>query len=240
MLDSQILGKREMAIAAILTDIEGTTTDISFVHNQLFPYSTRMLPAYLRSQADRPEIAALLAEVRQVAQVPDGDLEMIINILCQWIAADQKITPLKTLQGYIWEFGYQSGELQGHIYADAAEYLQKWHDSGRKLYVYSSGSIEAQKLLFGHSNFGDLNPLFSGYFDTNTGSKKEARSYQKISQKTGINSASFLFLSDAITELEAAEQAGMKTMMLARDRIAQSAEFPVAKDFSEVNKYWQL
>lgn len=240
MLDWQVLGKLEMAIAAILTDIEGTTTDISFVHDQLFPYSIQMLPTYLRSQADKPEIAALLSEIRQLAQCPEGDLETIIDILCQWIAADRKITPLKALQGYIWEFGYQSGELQGHIYPDAGEYLQKWHDSGRQLYVYSSGSIKAQKLLFGHSNLGDITPLFSGYFDTTTGSKKESKSYQKISQKTAINPASFLFISDVAAELEAAEMAGLKTMMLVRDETVQTTAFPVARNFSEVNQYWQL
>ena len=227
-----------MAIAAILTDIEGTTTDIAFVHQQLFPYSRRLLSAYLHSHRDKPEIAAIIQEIRQLEQHYTAELSEIVEILNRWIAEDRKVTPLKALQGYIWEFGYQSGELRGHLYTDAGEKLTAWQAAGLNLYVYSSGSIQAQKLLFRYSIFGDLSSLFSGYFDTTTGGKKEAKSYQKISEITGISPESFLFLSDVAAELEAAQAVGMKTMMLVRDSANQSVGFPTAKDFVEVEEYW--
>lgn len=228
-----------MAIAAILTDIEGTTTDIAFVHQQLFPYSRRLLSTYLNSHQKQPEIAEIIEEIRQVEQRYTAELPEIIEILQRWIAEDRKITPLKALQGYIWEFGYQSGELQGHLYPDAGEKLTSWQADGLKLYVYSSGSIKAQKLLFKYSMFGDFSSLFSGYFDTTTGGKKESESYQKISEKTGISPESFLFLSDVAAELEAAQAVGMKTMMLVRDSSSEAVGFPLARDFVEVEEYWR-
>ena len=227
-----------MAIAAILTDIEGTTTDIAFVHQQLFPYSTRMLSDYLHSHREKPEIAAIIEEIRQMEQRHTAELPEIVEILQRWIAEDRKITPLKTLQGYIWEFGYQLGELQGHVYTDAGEKLKAWQAAGIHLYVYSSGSIKAQKFLFQYSNFGDCTYLFSGFFDTTTGSKKESQSYQKISEVTGIPTASFLFISDLAAELEAAQATGMKTMLLVRDSAGKSTSFPTARDFVEVEEYW--
>jgi enolase-phosphatase E1 len=227
-----------MAIAAILTDIEGTTTDIAFVHQQLFPYSSRLLSAYLHSHKEKPEIAAIIGEIRHLEQRHTAELSEIIAILQRWIAEDRKVTPLKALQGYIWEFGYQSGELQGHLYTDAGEKLTAWQSAGLNLYVYSSGSIKAQKLLFRYSVFGDLSYLFSGFFDTKTGGKKESKSYEKISEITGISPESFLFLSDVAAELEAAQAVGMKTMMLVRDSASESVSFPIARDFTEVEEYW--
>ena len=156
-------------------------------------------------------------------------------VLEKWIAEDKKATPLKSLQGMIWRKGYEAGELKGHVYTDAPDYLRRWHDRGIKLYVYSSGSVEAQKLIFGHTDHGDLTPLFSGYFDTRVGGKKEAQSYKTILRDTGMQGVAMLFLSDVGEELDAARAAGMKTCQLLRDDKARpSAAHPHAKTFADV------
>lgn len=153
----------------------------------------------------------------------------------KWMAEDRKITPLKSLQGMIWRKGYESGELKGHVYPDAPDWLRRWHQRGLKLYVYSSGSVEAQKLIFGHTEFGDLTPLFSGYFDTRVGGKREAQSYKTILRDTGLSAGEMLFLSDVGEELDAARAAGMKTGQLIRDDKARpSILHPQAKTFAEV------
>jgi enolase-phosphatase E1 len=160
------------AIRAILTDIEGTTSSIAFVAQTLFPYAKSALPAYVAAHAEA--LAPLLDEVR--AAEP-GDP---VTTLLRWIDEDRKATPLKTLQGLIWAEGYAGGAFKGHVYPDAAEALRRWRGTGLRLYVYSSGSVEAQKLIFRHSDQGDLEPLFSGWFDTRTGPKREAASYARI------------------------------------------------------------
>ena len=129
------------------------------------------------------------------------------------------MTPLKFLQGLLWEAGYQAGAFKGHIYKDAATYLMAWKTKGLDLYIYSSGSVHAQKLLFTHTEYGDLTPLFSGYFDTRIGGKKDQESYQKIAQQIGIPANQLLFLSDIKEELDAAKAAGFKTLWLTRDSI---------------------
>jgi enolase-phosphatase E1 len=179
-------------IKAVVTDIEGTTTSLSFVKDELFPYARARMAAFVRARADDPGVKealeqarALMAEARGVS--PDEmSLEEIIRQLERWIDEDRKITPLKQLQGLIWEQGYRDGELFGHLYPDAVSVLRSWHEQGIALYVYSSGSIHAQKLLFGHTTFGDLTPLFSGYFDTTTGPKQEAESYRRIVAAIGL------------------------------------------------------
>ena len=166
----------------------------------------------------------------------DLDLDGVVDQLVQWIDEDKKITPLKALQGMIWEEGYYKGELTGHLYDDAIEYLRKWHDKGIKLYVFSSGSVQAQKLLFGHSDAGDLTPLFSGYYDTRIGNKREAESYRKIVQDIDLPANEILFLSDIVEELDAAKEAGMKTIMLVRDESpATSQSHTQVKNFSEID-----
>ena len=143
--------------------------------------------------------------------------EAVIEQLLAWIDQDSKITPLKALQGMIWEHGYRSGDFQGHVYADAARALRDWHARGIALYVYSSGSVQAQKLLFAHTGFGDLTPLFEGYFDTNVGGKLDAGSYRAIAASIGVAPAEMLFLSDVRAELDAAAAAGCRTMWLVRE-----------------------
>lgn len=219
---------------AILTDIEGTTSSIDFVHQTLFPYARARLRRFLAARGDD---AAVRRELAEVMRIEGRELtpEAAAGVLEGWIDADKKVTPLKTLQGMIWREGYESGELKGHVYADAPEYLRKWHARGLKLYVYSSGSVEAQKLIFGHTAHGDLTPLFSGYFDTRVGGKREAQSYKTILRDAGLPAAGVLFLSDVGEELDAARAAGMKTCQLLRDdKTRPATAHPQARNFSEV------
>lgn len=206
-----------MPIRAILTDIEGTTSAVSFVFEVLFPYARDHLPGFLREQQAQAAVQEQIAAVRVEAQEPEADLERVIEILLQWIASDRKATSLKALQGMVWEQGYRAGLLKGHVYPDAVQALKDWHAQGLALYVYSSGSIQAQKLIFGCSQAGDLTSLFSGYFDTTSGHKRETSSYQNIAKSIGIAPDQILFLSDVVEELDAARAAGMATIGLARE-----------------------
>ncbi len=162
-------------------------------------------------------MASQLQAVRTEAGEPDADVERVIAILLEWIAEDRKATPLKALQGMVWEQGYNAGQLKGHVYPDAVDALKHWHQQGYRLYVYSSGSIQAQQLIFGCSEAGDLSGLFSGYFDTTSGPKREAQSYRTIAQAIECPAENILFLSDIVEELDAAQAAGMITCGLARD-----------------------
>ncbi|KFE49558.1 acireductone synthase [Pseudomonas congelans] len=217
-----------MPIKAILTDIEGTTSAVSFVFDVLFPFARKHLPGFVRQNAEQPAVAQQLQAVRDQAGEPDADVERVIAILLEWIAEDRKATPLKALQGMVWEQGYNAGQLKGHVYPDAVDALKHWHQQGYRLYVYSSGSIQAQQLIFGCSEAGDLSGLFSGYFDTTSGPKREAQSYQTIAQAIGCPAGDILFLSDIVEELDAAQAAGMTTCGLARDGGALAGHRQVA------------
>ncbi|WP_152222484.1 acireductone synthase [Pseudomonas sp. SCB32] len=207
-----------MPIKAILTDIEGTTSAVSFVFDVLFPYAAAHLPDFIRNNIDDARVTEQLAAVqRESGERETADPERCIEILLGWIAEDRKATPLKALQGMVWEQGYRAGQLKGHVYPDAVDALRHWHAEGFALYVYSSGSIQAQKLIFGCSEAGDLTPLFSGYFDTTSGPKREAESYRRIAAAIGLPGEEILFLSDVVQELDAAQQAGMQTIGLARE-----------------------
>jgi enolase-phosphatase E1 len=203
-------------IKAVLTDIEGTTSSIAFVKDVLFPYAAHYLPAYVREHANEPVVAEQLQAVRVAVKEPEADVERVIAILLNWIHEDRKATPLKTLQGMVWKHGYQSGAYQAHVYADAAAKLREWHAQDLPIYIYSSGSIAAQKLFFRYSGAGDLTPLFSGYFDTTTGPKQEQASYAAIAQAMGLPAGNILFLSDVAAELDAAKAAGLQTCWLVR------------------------
>ena len=205
-------------IKAIVTDIEGTTSSLAFVKEVLFPYARANLAAYVRLHAAEPQVKTALEESCKEAGA-ELDTEQLITQLIQWIDEDKKVTPLKSLQGLLWEAGYQAGAFKGHIYKDAAVHLKAWKTKGLDLYIYSSGSVHAQKLLFTHTEYGDLTPLFSGYFDTHIGGKKDQESYHKIVQQIGIPANQLLFLSDIKEELDAAKVAGFKTLWLTRDSI---------------------
>jgi len=203
-------------IKAIVTDIEGTTSSLSFVKDVLFPYARERMREFVRTHAQEPAVCRELEEIRRLSGKNLNEAE-IIEQLIRWIEEDQKITPLKSLQGMIWEDGYKKGAFKGHMYEDAVLLLKKWKDAGIALYVFSSGSIQAQKLLFAHTEDGDLTPLFSGYFDTHIGNKREADSYRKIAESIGLPPRDALFLSDIKEELDAAKAAGMQTVWLVRD-----------------------
>lgn len=203
-------------IKAIVTDIEGTTTSLSFVKDILFPYARTQLADFVKKYQDDSYINTLLIAVaNEVGNTLT--LDEIITQLLAWSDADLKITPLKSLQGLIWQAGYAKGDFVGHLYADAVEKLQAWHNQGIALYIYSSGSVAAQKLLFAHTAYGDLTPLFSGYFDTHIGGKRETISYQTIADTIAIPAQQCLFLSDIAEELNAAEQVGFNTYCLVRE-----------------------
>ena len=221
-------------IRAIVTDIEGTTSSLSFVKDVLFPYARAHMATYVREHARRPAVSAELENVGKAVGHPLELEEAIAQLIC-WIDEDKKITPLKALQGMIWEHGYHSGQFKGHVYEDAARRLRLWKSQGIALYVFSSGSVYAQKLLFGHSVFGDLTPLFSGYFDTGIGSKRETAAYWHIAENINRPSKEILFLSDIVEELDAAKSAGMQTCCLVRDNSAiVTTTHPTAHDFDEV------
>lgn len=204
-------------IRAVLTDIEGTTTDIAFVHKVLFPYARARMAEYVRAHAQDAVVRQQLEAVSAEAGKPLNDAQAVTQLI-KWIDEDRKITPLKTLQGLIWEEGYRNNDFTGHVYPDVPGMLGRWQASGLRLYVYSSGSVRSQKLIFGNSPYGDLTGLFSGYFDTNVGAKREVASYQRIAQEIGLPAEEIMFLSDVFEELEAARQAGMHTRWLVRDR----------------------
>jgi len=221
-------------IRVIVTDIEGTTSSLSFVKDVLFPYARERMGDYIRRHAGESHIVSLISEVSSEAG-EQLDLEGAIKKLEQWIDEDKKITVLKTLQGLLWESGYQQGDFQGHIYDDAKQQLEHWHDQGIKLYVYSSGSVHAQKMLFGYTAYGDLNHLFSGYFDTHIGAKIEAQSYRNILREIDINPGECLFLSDIEAELDAAREAGLRTYWLVREREPDmNASHRQVSDFSAI------
>ncbi|OGI46408.1 MAG: 2,3-diketo-5-methylthio-1-phosphopentane phosphatase [Candidatus Muproteobacteria bacterium RBG_16_65_34] len=203
-------------IAAIVTDIEGTTSSLSFVKDVLFPYARARMAEFVRTRATEPAVRKELDAVRGLAGKDLGTEELVAQLI-RWIDEDKKVTPLKALQGMIWEDGYKKGDFKGHMYEDAVRNLRRWQAQGIRLYVFSSGSVQAQKLLFGYSDFGDLTPLFSGYFDTTIGNKREAEAYRKIVAAIGLPPVEILFLSDIREELDAARAAGMQTLWLVRD-----------------------
>ena len=221
-------------IKAIVTDIEGTTSSLAFVKDVLFPYAQAHLGDFVRVHGGEPEVAALLQAVEKEVGRPLSATEIIAQ-LEHWMRQDQKITPLKALQGLIWEQGYSKGELKGHVYPDAVKNLRRWKSLGLALYVYSSGSVHAQKLLFGHSQYGDLTTVFSGYFDTTVGMKREAASYRKIVATLGLPAQKILFLSDIKEELDAAAMAGMQTGWLVRaGALPTDTPHVVASNFDDI------
>jgi enolase-phosphatase E1 len=207
-------------VRAVLTDIEGTTSSLAFVKDVLFPYARDALPGFV--SAHELELKALIADIAATVGKMHLTTQETVDTLLQWMDEDRKVTPLKTLQGMVWKRGYESGALRSHVYEDAVRALRQWHTKGLKIYVYSSGSIAAQKLLFSHTPYGDLTPLFSGYFDTTTGPKLESHSYEKIAASLRITAQSVVFLSDHAGETQAAAAAGMQTVLVAREETASS------------------
>jgi enolase-phosphatase E1 len=241
----------EKQVRAILLDIEGTTTPIDFVTKTLFPYARRKLEAFLRENAAHAEIRALLQELRAHRELDernglkppswedDSEEERLRSSVAygRWlIERDSKCTPLKALQGKIWQRGYASGELKGEVYPDVPMAFERWKRQGKLICIYSSGSVLAQQSLFGSVAAGDLTPYIAAFFDTRVGAKTDAESYRKIATSISFEPREFLFLSDAANEIEAAREAGMPARLCQRDAPSSTAEgtAQVIHDFSTV------
>lgn len=199
----------------ILTDIEGTTSSISFIKDVLFPYARRELPRFVREHGHESEVRRWLDAVA----IEHGSIcsdAVIVETLQGWIDQDRKHTALKALQGMLWADGYRSADFVAPIYPDAAAKLREWHAADIPLAVYSSGSVPAQKLFFAHSDAGDLSGLFAAWFDTEVGGKRKADSYRGIAQRLEHDAGGILFLSDVVAELDAAREAGLRTVLVDR------------------------
>lgn len=240
-----------MNITHLLLDIEGTTCPVSFVAEVLFPYAKNAMPAFLASHADDPEIQHLLEEAEQawrndshptaralLSQSSEaGGSAGVAAYLQDLIDRDVKLTALKDLQGRIWRNGYEKKELVAPLYSDVAESLERWHQAGLVLAVYSSGSVPAQQLLYGHSTAGDLRALFSHWFDTRVGSKQLELSYRSIAEQMQVAPEQILFISDSLRELEAADSAGMPVLFSDRDGNPgrDSGRFERINDYRRLN-----
>jgi len=241
----------ESQVRALLLDIEGTTTPIDFVYKTLFPYASRKLESFLREHAWEPEIAALLQELRtqckvhqdQQSQPPawtdegkDSWLQSSVAY-CQWlIEKDSKCTPLKTLQGKMWQEGFATGELRGEVYPDVQKAFERWRRQKRTICIYSSGSVLAQQQLFRTTAAGDLTAYISVFFDTRVGAKSDSESYKKIAGSFPCKPEQFLFISDAIKEIEAAKAAGMQVRLCVREKqgVPEHPPSGVIHSFDEV------
>ncbi|MET7691155.1 acireductone synthase [Streptomyces sp. NPDC005483] len=204
-------------VDAVVLDIEGTTSATGFVVDVLYPYSRSRFAALLTERSEDPEVVRAVAQVREEIGEPDADAVRVEKALNAWLDEDRKATPLKTLQGLIWSEGFARGDLVSHFYDDVVPELRAWHAVGVRLYVYSSGSVAAQRAWFTNSPAGDLTSLVSGLYDTeNAGPKQEAESYRRIASATGIAPGRLLFLSDRPGELDAAREAGWHAVGIRR------------------------
>lgn len=225
----------------VLLDIEGTTTPIDFVTRTLFPYARARLEVFLRAHQTDARLASVIQDLRALHAAetdappfPAGDDPLLaLPYLHFLMDHDRKVTPLKALQGWIWRAGYESGELHGEVYDDVPPALNRWQAQGRRTAIYSSGSVEAQQLLFRHSTAGDLTPYLSEYFDTTTGPKQDAASYAAIAAALGMPATEVMFLSDHLAEVAAARAAGMQARQVVRGS-AQAAEPEAVCDFATV------
>jgi len=218
-------------LRAVLLDVEGTTTPVEFVYEVLFPFARRHVMEFIQRQRPSEEVLACLSGLRDERRAdiekgfaPPAWHEGADELPAKSVAAyvhwlmdeDRKSTALKSLQGKIWEAGYLGGRLQAPVYSDVPRAFARWRGQGRGIYIYSSGSILAQRLLFAHTDNGDLTGFIDGYFDTTTGAKTSADSYRSIGARISLPAAEVLFLSDVVAELDAAREAGMKTALCAR------------------------
>jgi len=222
-------------IRAIVTDIEGTTSDIRFVHNVLFPYARERLEAFVTAQQYAEPVKSILDNLRDEIAQSDATTADLVETLFRFMDEDRKSTALKALQGIIWHDGYVNGDFTGHLYPDVLPALEKWKAQGIDLYVYSSGSVAAQKLLFGYSDEGDITHLFSGYFDTRIGAKREAHAYSNIAEQLALPPVSILFLSDIHQELDAAAEAGLRTVQLIRGDDDAASQHHQVHSFHDIN-----
>jgi enolase-phosphatase E1 len=237
------------AIRAVLLDIEGTTTPIHFVFNTLFPFASEHVEEFLCQNFSDPKIKSIIAELRStwsgsassgapvwIESTPEEQLASAAAYV-RWLSSrDSKITPLKTLQGRIWEQGFRTGALQGEIYRDVAPAFARWRQQGRRIAIFSSGSVLAQKLLFAHSTAGDLSNFIEAYFDTTTGRKGDPASYTKIASFLQLPAPQILFVSDVPGELDAARLAHFSTALSLRPGVSE----PSASNHQAITSFDQL
>jgi enolase-phosphatase E1 len=236
----------------LLLDIEGTTSSVEFVYKTLFPYASVRVESYLREHFGEAEIQTLIGALRAEHEVEaatnaeldewlratsEEEITSAARYVHRLIALDRKATSLKTLQGKIWEEGFRSGELLGDVYEDVPRAFARWSAEGKRIAIFSSGSVQAQRLLFGHSKAGDLTKYIEAYFDTTTGPKREAASYRAIGKALGVRTESVLFVSDVAAELDAAAGAGMATALMARPGAVSSNDrrHSCIESFDELN-----
>lgn len=239
-------------IRAILLDIEGTTSSISFVHDVMFPYVREHLSVFLREHWEQPEFKATLEMLAADAQQPSAAVwlgagtsderkqQQVVQQVLSWMDQDLKATGLKQLQGQIWKAGFESGQLIAHVWPDVPPALRAWRDQRFDLRIYSSGSIAAQQLFFGHTEAGNLLGLFSGHYDTTIGGKKTAASYHAIAADWGRPGQEILFVSDVVEELQAAAEAGFQVLLSVRPGNApQQREFPclIVEHFRAISRW---
>jgi enolase-phosphatase E1 len=222
----------------VIVDIEGTTSASAFVYDVLFPYARERFAPWIDVHANETETAAVIASVGAEIGVGDPSHDQVVEALTEWTDADRKVTPLKTLQGLIWEQGFANGDLTSHFFPDAITALSDWHDAGLPISVYSSGSVLAQRNWYAHSPAGDLTPWMSDYYDTaNAGPKRESSSYRAIAEAIDADPGSLLFCSDVVAELDAAREAGWQVV-----RVRRSGEPHAVEDsaYPEVNEMTQI
>jgi enolase-phosphatase E1 len=236
-------------IRGILLDIEGTTTPISFVHEVLFAYARANLTNYLTAHFDSAETQADLESLRQehaddveakltppplADETRDAEIESVVAYVNWLIDRDRKSTALKALQGKIWELGYLAGRLKAKLFEDVAPALERWKSADLSINIFSSGSVLAQKLLFAHTDAGDLSSVIDNYFDTTTGPKTEVESYRRIARSLGLPAEQVIFISDVVAELDAASAAGMQTLLCLRPG---NAPQPGADKYERVHSF---
>lgn len=252
------------AVSAVVLDIEGTTTPISFVHDVLFPYARKHLKEYIANEWKQPalleyvnllrseassEVSSLGADAvadSQPALIPEESSATLTTVqnavigYCMYLMkSDRKSTALKGIQGLLWKSGYASGSLRSIVFDDVPVALRAWKSAGVPVYIYSSGSIVAQQLLFGHTEGGDLLDLLSGHFDTTTGPKTDASSYTKILDEIKQKAEGVLFVTDNVKEAAAATEAGMQVAVADRPGNAplsdeDAEKYRVVKSFDEL------
>jgi enolase-phosphatase E1 len=233
----------------VLLDIEGTTTPVDFVYQTLFPYARKRLPDYLSQNFSTAEMRPIIKQLHQEnsqdianhlnppllsSQSPEEELATLTDYLYWLMDIDRKSTPLKALQGEIWQQGYETGELLSQVFTDVPEAFLKWKSQGKTLAIFSSGSVLAQKLLFAHTVAGDLSKYVSAYFDTNIGAKREAESYQRIAKALAHPPQEVIFFSDVVAELDAAREAGMQAILCVRPG---NAPQPAAHGHSMIHNF---
>jgi enolase-phosphatase E1 len=220
-----------------LTDVEGTTTAVSFVYDVLFPFFRQHFPDFARENEHDPVFRAQLETTAQVALAHTGELvptEQAVEILLDWAAKDLKEPTLKSIQGAVWRRGYESGALKGHVYPDIPPALMRCRQAGIPVGIYSSGSVEAQKMLFGSTEYGNLLPFIDHHFDTAVGPKKQPEAYHKIAEQLRVPAVQICFISDVPAELDAARLSGMQTLQMVRPGTLTQGQHPSATDFNHI------